>query len=205
MKTVTMIVNGRTEKLTLEPHRTLLDVLREDLGLTGAKRGCEAGECGACTVILNGRPVNSCLVLAVELDGAEVLTIEGLGGQSALDPMQQSFIDNFALQCGYCTPGMILMGKSLLTANPHPSEDEVKEYISGNLCRCTGYENIVKAIMAVAREVSAMAEHRVLGKACCARRGRQGHRGGAVRGRHPCSAQLLLCFKILRHPTLMRV
>jgi aerobic-type carbon monoxide dehydrogenase small subunit (CoxS/CutS family) len=150
MKTVTMIVNGRTEKLTLEPHRTLLDVLREDLGLTGAKRGCEAGECGACTVILNGRPVNSCLVLAVELDGAEVLTIEGLGGQSALDPMQQSFIDNFALQCGYCTPGMILMGKSLLTANPHPSEDEVKEYISGNLCRCTGYENIVKAIMAVA-------------------------------------------------------
>jgi carbon-monoxide dehydrogenase small subunit len=150
MKTGTMIVNGRTEKLTLEPHRTLLDVLREDLGLTGAKRGCEAGECGACTVILNGRPVNSCLVLAVELDGAEVLTIEGLGGQSALDPMQQSFIDNFALQCGYCTPGMILMGKSLLTANPHPSEDEVKEYISGNLCRCTGYENIVKAIMAVA-------------------------------------------------------
>jgi carbon-monoxide dehydrogenase small subunit len=150
MKTVTMLVNGRPEKLTLEPHRTLLDVLREDLGLTGAKRGCEAGECGACTVILNGRPVNSCLVLAVELDGAEVLTIEGLGGPASLDPLQQSFVDNFALQCGYCTPGMILMGKALLARNPHPSEDEVKEYISGNLCRCTGYENIVKAIMAVA-------------------------------------------------------
>jgi carbon-monoxide dehydrogenase small subunit len=150
MKTVTLTVNGQSEKLTLAPHRTLLDVLREDLGLTGAKRGCEAGECGACTVILNGRPVNSCLVLAVELDGAEVLTIEGLGGPEALDPLQQAFVDNFALQCGYCTPGMILMGKALLAQNPRPSEYEVKEFISGNLCRCTGYENIVKAIMAVA-------------------------------------------------------
>ena len=150
MKTVTLTVNGQTEKLTLAPHRTLLDVLREDLGLTGAKRGCEAGECGACTVILNGKPVNSCLVLAVELDGAEVLTVEGLGGPEGLDTLQQAFVDNFALQCGYCTPGMILMGKALLAQNPHPSEDEVKEFISGNLCRCTGYENIVKAIMAVA-------------------------------------------------------
>ncbi len=150
MKTITLTVNGRPEKLTLSPHRTLLDVLREDLGLTGAKRGCEAGECGACTVILNGRPVNSCLVLAVELDGADVLTVEGLGGPEGLDPLQQSFVDNFALQCGYCTPGMILMGKALLAKNPRPSEDEVKEFISGNLCRCTGYENIVKAIMAVA-------------------------------------------------------
>ncbi|MDT8900511.1 (2Fe-2S)-binding protein [Anaeroselena agilis] len=150
MKTITLKVNGREEKLTLAPHRTLLDVLREDLGLTGAKRGCEAGECGACTVILNGKPVNSCLVLAVELNGAEVLTVEGLGGPGALDPLQQAFIDHFALQCGYCTPGMLLMGKALLAQNPRPSEDEVKEYISGNLCRCTGYENIVKAIMAVA-------------------------------------------------------
>ncbi len=150
MKTITLTVNGRPEKLTLAPHRTLLDVLREDLGLTGAKRGCEAGECGACTVILSGRPVNSCLVLAVELDGAEVLTIEGLGGPAGLDPLQRAFVDNFALQCGYCTPGMILMGKALLAQNPRPSEDEVKEFISGNLCRCTGYENIVKAIMAVA-------------------------------------------------------
>lgn len=150
MKTITLTVNGRPEKLTLATHRTLLDVLREDLGLTGAKRGCEAGECGACTVILSGKPVNSCLVLAVELDGAEVLTIEGLGGPEGLDPLQRAFVDNFALQCGYCTPGMILMGKALLAQNPRPSEDEVKEFISGNLCRCTGYENIVKAIMAVA-------------------------------------------------------
>jgi carbon-monoxide dehydrogenase small subunit len=150
MNKITITINGRREEITPRPNRTLLDVLREDFALTGAKRGCEAGECGACTVLLNGKPVNSCLVLAIELDGAEVVTIEGLGGQGALDPLQQAFIDNFALQCGYCTPGMILMGKALLAKNPHPSEDEVREYISGNLCRCTGYENIVKAIMAVA-------------------------------------------------------
>lgn len=149
-KTLTLTVNGEARTLTLPPDRTLLTVLRDDLGLTGAKRGCEAGECGACTVILNDKPVNSCLILAVELDGAAVVTIEGLGGPGALDPLQQSFIDNFALQCGYCTPGMILMGKALLARNPHPSEAEVREYISGNLCRCTGYENIVKAILAVA-------------------------------------------------------
>ncbi len=150
MKTVTLTVNNRPHTLTPSPERTLLDVLREDLGLTGAKRGCDAGECGACTVLLNGKPVNSCLVLAVELSGAAVVTIEGLGGPDGLDRLQQSFIDNFALQCGYCTPGMILMGKALLMQNPHPTEAEVKEFISGNLCRCTGYENIVKAIMAVA-------------------------------------------------------
>ncbi len=150
MKTITLTVNKTEHTLTLSPERTLLDVLREDLGLTGAKRGCDAGECGACTVLLNGRPVNSCLVLAVELNGAAVVTIEGLGGPDGLDRLQQSFVDNFALQCGYCTPGMILMGKALLMQNPHPTEAEVKEFISGNLCRCTGYENIVKAIMAVA-------------------------------------------------------
>lgn len=150
MKTITLQVNGHKHTLTLPPNRTLLTVLREDLGLTGAKRGCEAGECGACTVLLNDKPVNSCLILAVELDGAEVVTIEGLGGPDGLDPLQQAFINNFALQCGYCTPGMILMGKALLARNPQPSEAEVREFISGNLCRCTGYENIVKAIMAVA-------------------------------------------------------
>lgn len=150
MKKITITINGRREEIALQPNRSLLDVLREDFALTGAKRGCEAGECGACTVLLNGKPINSCLVLAIELDGAEVVTIEGLGGPDALDPLQQAFIDNFALQCGYCTPGMILMGKSLLMKNPHPSEAEVREYISGNLCRCTGYENIVKAILAVA-------------------------------------------------------
>jgi carbon-monoxide dehydrogenase small subunit len=150
MKTVTIRINGQPHTLTPPPNRTLLTVLRDDLGLTGAKRGCEAGECGACTVLLGGKPVNSCLILAIELDGAEVVTIEGLGGPAGLDPLQQAFIDNFALQCGYCTPGMILMGKALLARNPHPSEAEVREFISGNLCRCTGYENIVKAILAVA-------------------------------------------------------
>ena len=149
-RTITLTVNGCPETLTLMPNRTLLNVLREDLELTGAKPGCEAGECGACTVILDGRPVNSCMVLAVELDGADVITIEGVGGPDGLDEMQQAFIDHFALQCGYCTPGMILMGNALLAQNPDPTEDEVKDFISGNLCRCTGYENIVKAILAVA-------------------------------------------------------
>lgn len=152
MKTITMLINGRNTTLNLEPNRTLLSVLREDLALTGAKRGCDAGECGACTVILNGRPVNSCMVLAVELDGAEVLTIEGLGSFDRLDAVQQSFVDHFALQCGYCTPGMVLMAKALLSENPNPTEAEVREYISGNLCRCTGYENIIKAIMALGTE-----------------------------------------------------
>lgn len=150
MKMIQVKVNGYVEKLTIAPNRTLLDVLREDLALTGAKRGCEAGECGACTVIVNGRPVNSCMILAVEMDGAEILTIEGLSHGTQLDDMQQSFIDEFALQCGYCTPGMILMGKALLVENPQPTEEEVREYIGGNLCRCTGYENIIKAILAVA-------------------------------------------------------
>ena len=149
-RTITLTVNGCQETLTLMPNRTLLSVLREDLELTGAKPGCEAGECGACTVILDGRPVNSCMVLAVELDGADVITIEGVGGPDGMDEMQQAFIDHFALQCGYCTPGMILMGNALLAQNPDPTEDEVKDFISGNLCRCTGYENIVKAILAVA-------------------------------------------------------
>lgn len=147
---ITLKVNGHNERLTIAPNRTLLSVLREDLELTGAKPGCEAGECGACTVLVDGRPVNSCMILAMEMDGAEILTIEGLGSDGALDEMQQAFVDNFALQCGYCTPGMILMGKALLAQNPHPSEEEVKEFISGNLCRCTGYENIVRAILAVA-------------------------------------------------------
>ena len=149
-RTITLTVNGCQETLTLMPNRTLLSVLREDLELTGTKPGCEAGECGACTVILDGRPVNPCMVLAVELDGADVITIEGVGGPDGLDEMQQAFIDHFALQCGYCTPGMILMGNALLAQNPDPTEDEVKDFISGNLCRCTGYENIVKAILAVA-------------------------------------------------------
>lgn len=149
---ISFTVNGRRETLLLAPNRTLLNVLREDLELTGAKPGCEAGECGACTVILDGRPVNSCMVLAVELDGAEVVTIEGLGGPGRLDEMQRAFVAEFAVQCGYCTPGMILMGNALLAENPDPTAAEVKEFISGNLCRCTGYENIVKAILKVAAD-----------------------------------------------------
>lgn len=147
--TITFQINGRTETIATAANRTLLDMLREDLALTGAKKGCEAGECGACTVLVNGRPVNSCLVLAVEMHQAEILTIEGLSKNGELDPLQQAFIDHFALQCGYCTPGMILMGRALLLQNPKPTEQQVKEYISGNLCRCTGYENIIKAILVV--------------------------------------------------------
>lgn len=149
-KELSWTVNGRPETLRVAANRTLLSVLREDLALTGAKPGCEAGECGACTVILDGKPVNSCMVLAVELDRAEILTIEGLGGPAGLDELQQAFIDEFAVQCGYCTPGMILMGRALLQEQPDPTPDEVKEFISGNLCRCTGYENIVNAILKVA-------------------------------------------------------
>ena len=147
---LSFFVNGNRETLTVAPNRTLLNVLREDLGLTGAKPGCEAGECGACTVIIDGKPINSCMVLAVEMEGAAITTIEGLGGLGGVDEMQQAFVDQFALQCGYCTPGMILMGNALLAEKQDPTAEEVKEYISGNLCRCTGYENIVKAILAVA-------------------------------------------------------
>ena len=145
------------EKITheVEPNRTLLSVLREDFDLTGAKEGCGLGECGACTVLLNGKPVNSCLLLAVEADGQDILTIEGLSSGDTLDDLQISFIENGALQCGYCTPGMVITAKALLDENPHPTEDEVKHAISGNLCRCTGYQKIVKAIMTVADKDSA--------------------------------------------------
>ena len=140
------------EKITheIEPNRTLLSVLREDFDLTGAKEGCGLGECGACTVLLDGRPVNSCLLLAVEVEGMSILTIEGLSGGDELDEIQQSFIDHGALQCGYCTPGMVMTAKGLLEENPHPTEDEVKHALSGNLCRCTGYQKILHAVMAVA-------------------------------------------------------
>ena len=139
-------VNGEWERLTVEPPRTLLEVLREDLGLTGTKNGCERGECGACTVLLDGQPVNSCLVLALEADGREVTTIEGLTASGELDLLQNAFIEYGAVQCGFCTPGMILAAKSLLARNPRPTEHEIRRAIAGNLCRCTGYVAIVKAI-----------------------------------------------------------
>ena len=146
-----MTVNGRRYKLSVDPLRTLLEVLREDLGFTGVKVGCEKGECGACTVLLNGKPVNSCLILAVEADGSSILTIEGLSKDGVLHPLQEAFIKHGAVQCGYCTPGMILSAKVLLDENPNPSELDVREAISGNLCRCTGYAKIVKAILDAAK------------------------------------------------------
>ncbi len=143
-------INGEVREVVVEPRTTLLHVLREDLGLTGAKEGCNVGDCGACTVLMDGRPVSSCLTLAIEAQGKEILTIEGLDQEGRLHPLQQAFIDHYAVQCGFCTPGMILSAKSLLDRNPRPTEEEVREAISGNLCRCTGYVKIVEAILAAA-------------------------------------------------------
>lgn len=148
--TVSFILNGEEIEHETLPNRTLLKMLREDFDMTGAKEGCGAGECGACTVIMNGQAVNACLVLAPEADGSIIETIEGLSDGTHLDPLQQAFIDNAALQCGYCTPGMIMTAKALLDENPTPTYEEIKEGISGNLCRCTGYKKIVQAIQSVA-------------------------------------------------------
>ncbi|MTI69068.1 MAG: (2Fe-2S)-binding protein [Firmicutes bacterium] len=131
----------------IDPNRTLLNMIREDFDLTGAKEGCGAGECGACTVLLDGKPVNACLVLAIEVEGKDILTVEGLSPGNKLDELQISFIENAALQCGYCTPGMVMTAKALLKENNNPTEEEVKEALSGNLCRCTGYKKIIKAVM----------------------------------------------------------
>jgi aerobic carbon-monoxide dehydrogenase small subunit len=151
MKTIIKLtVNGETVEAAVEPNRTLLQFLREDLGLTGSKHGCGLGDCGACTVIMDGKPVNSCLVLAVQSNGREVLTIEGLAENGTLHPLQQAFVDQGAIQCGFCTPGMILSAKALLEENPKPTELEIRTAISGNLCRCTGYQKIVEAIQAAA-------------------------------------------------------
>jgi carbon-monoxide dehydrogenase small subunit len=149
---VRLTVNGEDHDLFVEPKKTLLDLLREDLELTGTKRGCDNGECGACTVLLNGQPVNACLVLAVETNGQEVLTIEGLADGPRLHPLQQAFIQHGAVQCGYCSPGMILTAKALLDENPRPTEMEVKKAIAGNLCRCGTYNKVVKAVLSVAQK-----------------------------------------------------
>jgi aerobic carbon-monoxide dehydrogenase small subunit len=154
MKTIIQLtVNGESVEAAVEPNQTLVQFLREDLGLTGVKHGCGLGDCGACTVILNGKPVNSCLVLAVQAAGGEVLTIEGLAENGVLHPIQQAFVDHGAIQCGFCTPGMILSAKALLDATPKPTELEIRTAISGNLCRCTGYQKIVQAIQEAAKAI----------------------------------------------------
>jgi carbon-monoxide dehydrogenase small subunit len=147
-------VNGEQTTVHVEPTKTLLDVLREDLFLTGTKRGCDSGECGACTVLLNGQAVHSCLILAAELDGKDVLTIEGLSkDRKELHPLQKAFIEKGAVQCGFCTPGLIMTAKALLDENPNPTEEEVRYGVSGNLCRCTGYSKIVEAILTAGEEI----------------------------------------------------
>ncbi len=146
---ITLKVNSRQWDLAVEPNRTLVDMLRYDLGLTGTKKGCDLGECGSCTVILNGKPVNACLVLAIQANGAEVLTIEGLKPSQGLHPLQQAFVEKGAIQCGFCTPGMILSASSLLKQNSNPTEEDIRTALSGNLCRCTGYQKIVEAVRSV--------------------------------------------------------
>jgi carbon-monoxide dehydrogenase small subunit len=152
---VQLMVNGREHEVAVHANRTLLELLREDLGLTGTKHGCGEGDCGACAVLLDGVAVNACLVLALEAAGAHVTTIEGLAQGGQLHPLQQAFVDAGAVQCGFCTPGMILVAKSLLDASPTPSEPEVRQAISGNLCRCTGYQKIVEAILLAAERLGA--------------------------------------------------
>jgi len=151
---IKVTVNREVYEVEVSVHRTLLDFLRQDLELMGTKSGCETGDCGACTVLMNGKPVNSCLVLAVETDGKEVLTVEGLAHGLELHPLQEAFIEQGAVQCGYCTPGMLLSAKALLDEIPRPTEDEIKEALAGNLCRCTGYYNIVNAVMAAAKRMN---------------------------------------------------
>jgi carbon-monoxide dehydrogenase small subunit len=145
-ETLTLRVNGEETVVLVPVHKTLLEVLREDLGLTGTKHGCELGECGTCTVLVEGRPQLSCLLLPVQLEGREVTTVEGLGGQGGLDPLQQAFAELSAAQCGYCTPGILLAARALLDENPLPSRDQIREALAGNLCRCTGYAKIVEAV-----------------------------------------------------------
>lgn len=153
-KLITLNVNGKEYELAVAPERTLTQVLRDDLGLFGTKEGCGVGDCGACTVIMDGKPVNSCLILAVQAAGSEITTIEGIFGPDGLHPVQKAFVDFGAIQCGFCTPGMILSAKSLLDTNPEPTEDEIRQALSGNLCRCTGYQKIVEAVQEAAKTMN---------------------------------------------------
>lgn len=145
-------INGEEHELEISANETLLEVLRERLSLTGAKEGCQDGSCGACTILLDGKPARACLILAVEAEGKDILTIEGLSRGNELHPIQEAFINHGGIQCGFCTPGMILTAKALIDSNPEPTEAEVKEAISGNLCRCTGYTKIIESIIAAIKK-----------------------------------------------------
>ncbi len=145
---ISVTINSSWEQVDVSSNMTLLQMLREKLALTGTKNGCMSGECGACTVMLNGEPVNSCMVLAVECDGAEILTVEGLARDHMLDPIQEALLEHGGVQCGFCTPGVLISARALLNRNPHPSEPEIREALVGNLCRCTGYLRIIEAVQA---------------------------------------------------------
>lgn len=150
-KLIHVTVNDVKYEVAVKPNQTLVDMIRYDLGLTGTKNGCGEGDCGACTVILDGSAVNSCLVLAMQADGRSITTIEGVEGKDGLHPLQKAFVEKGAIQCGFCTPGMVLSAKSLLDETPNPTEDEIREGISGNLCRCTGYLQIIDAVKSVGK------------------------------------------------------
>jgi len=150
---ITLTINGRDHSISVEPRRTLADAIREDCGLTGTHIGCEHGVCGACTVIVNGEPVRSCLMFAVQADGRKIRTVEGLADGDRLHPMQQAFMDHHGLQCGFCTPGFLMLAVSVLEREPNISDDDLLDVLSSNLCRCTGYQNIIKAVRAAAQEM----------------------------------------------------
>jgi len=152
-KLITFTVNDKEYEVAVAPNRTLTQALRDDLNLLGTKEGCGVGDCGACTVIMDGKPVNSCLVLAVQADGSTIKTIEGVARDDSLHPVQETFVEMGAIQCGFCTPGMILSATSLLEKTPHPTEQEVRQALSGNLCRCTGYQKIVEAVQEASRRM----------------------------------------------------
>jgi len=154
---VSFTLNGRLQEIDCEPHELLLDLVRDRLGLTGAKRSCDVQVCGACTLLVDGQPVSACTTLAFEVRGRSVMTIEGLADNGKLHPLQESFIEHGGFQCGFCTPGMILAAKALLDENPDPTEDELKHFMHGNLCRCTGYKKIIESIMAAAKKMRSKA------------------------------------------------
>jgi len=153
-KLISLTINDKEYEVAVKPNRTLSDLLRYDLGLTGTKKGCEVGDCGSCTVIMDGKPVNSCLVLALQANGKQIVTIEGLETDQGLHPIQQAFVEKGSIQCGFCSPGMILSAKSLLDRNPKPKEADIRMAISGNLCRCTGYQKIVEAVQHASKMTS---------------------------------------------------